>query len=753
MKTRNNYEALRTPENIDSLREYKKTFNAAVETLEAIQTADRFDKKTPADTVAAFVAAVGYPLAVEVVASLVNRSSRWDGRLYSSKDWAAAQPSAWDEETMVQCMRSYTNMHPAHLDQVARALSKFTPAEVAEEPTTEPTAEATETAVEAPEAVPAVAYSINPNPARGSLEITFTAKPDEKTRDALKALGFRWHRARALWYGYASREAVENALSRCEADQAQPIREQSRKPAEKPAEIDLSGLDNLGAKPYGAELAEAIREQLKRRGATGCTVRASKSTHTDHITVTVKATPEDFRSVAEMVSRFGWLPLFRASSVGVYVGGEWRWNIPDSSHPEWLREYYSNCIKDARVREYRHDITEESAPEFTASFVQKLNAVAKIANAWNWDRSDIMTDYFDIGYFCDIRIKCDEFEPREEMTPAEAAQVAADQAKKEAEERERLEAYERERAEAEARRQAYEATERADLETIERGSVVEDVEPFTVCGLVEGIGKEPTLAELRERVAESPRKAQRAQVVRRVTMTPEAFEAFGRRLLCDFDFLANMGGSATDDPRITSAKDYAAMTPEERDSVEWYSVNCVAVYVGDALRLVIDPQGFGYARYTKLPGAEFRTSEQPSREPEAFEASAPLAEAEPVQPNGATLANVAAEVADLVRELNPYDTEPNAAEAVRADLLANPGAVSSAAMASDIIALCRDMDPYDFEDGMIDDVLSDVQNNPENILGWIDSEILEYRDEMPADTVELAERVRLQVAAFFGVSA
>lgn len=698
MKTRNDYEVFRTPENIDSLREYKKTFSAAIETLEAIQKADRFDKKTPADTVAAFVAAVGYPLAVEVVASLVNRSSRWDGRLYSSKDWAASQPSAWDEETMVQCMRCYTNMHPAHLDQIARALSKFTPAEVAEEPTAE--------AAEAPEAVPAVAYSINPNPARGSLEITFTAKPDQKTRDALKALGFRWHRARALWYGYASREAVENALSGCEADQTQPIREQSRKPAEKPSEIDLSGLDNLGAKPYGAELAKAIREQLKRRGATGCTVRASKSTHTDHITVTVKATPEDFRSVAEMVARFGWLPLFRASSIGVYVGGEWRWNIPDSSHPEWLREYYYNCIKDARVREYRHEITEESAPEFTSSFVQKLNSVAKIANAWNWDRSDIMTDYFDIGYFCDIRIKCDEFEPRKEMTSAEAAQVAADQAKKEAEERERLEAYERERAEAEARRQAYEAAERADLETVERGSVVEDVEPFTVCGLVEGIGKESTLAELRERVEESPRKAQRAQVVRRVTMTPEAFEAFGRRLLCDFDFLANMGGSATDDPRINSAKDYAAMTPEERDSVEWYSVNCVAVYVGDALRLVIDPQGFGYARYTKMPGAEFRTSEQ-----------------------------------------------PNGSEAVRADLPANPGAVSSATMASDIIALCRDMDPYDFEDGMIDDVLSDVQNNPENILGWIDSEILEYRDEMPADTVELAERVRLQVAAFFGVSA
>lgn len=696
MKTRTDYEALRTAD-LEALRAFKQTFREAVQTLSAIQNEHRFAKKTPADTVAAFVEKVGYPLAVEVVASLINRSSRWDGRLYSSKDWAAAQPSAWDEDSMVNCIREYTDMHPTHLDQIGRAMSKFTPAEPAEEPAETP---------EASEASPAVAYSIEET-ARGSLEITFNAKPDEKTRDALKGLGFRWHRMRGLWYGFASREELEKALSGCSADQAQPARKQSQKAPAKAEEIDLSGLDNLGAKPYGADLAKAIRAELKKRGATGCTVRASKSTHKDHITVTVKATPEDFRSVAEMVYRFGWLPLFRASSIGVYVGGQWRWNIPDSSHPEWLCEYYRNCIKDARNREYTHGINEETAPELSAEFVRKLAAVSRIANAWNWDRSDIMTDYFDIGYFCDIRIKCDEFEPREDMTAEEAEQVEADQAKKAAEEAARLEAYERERAEAEARRKAYEEAERADLETINAGSVVEDIAPVMVSGLVEGIGKESTLSELRERVEECPRTAQRAQIVRRVTMSPEAFEAFGRRLLCDFDFLAGMGGSGTDDPRITSMEDYAKMSQEERNTVDWYSVSCVAVYVGNALRLVIDPQGFRYARYVKIPGAGCHVSGDPATGPEAeaVEASGPLGEAVEDQHGGNTFPDVAAEVAELLAEVNPYDTDPDSLEEVRADLLSHPG----------------------------------------EVVRWIDGEILAYCGELPADTIRRARAARAHV--------
>ena len=59
-------------------------------------------------------------------------------------------------------------------------------------------------------------YTINPNDAFNSIEIAFDGKPSEAVRDALKALRFRWHSIKKIWYGYATTEeateAIENAL-------------------------------------------------------------------------------------------------------------------------------------------------------------------------------------------------------------------------------------------------------------------------------------------------------------------------------------------------------------------------------------------------------------------------------------------------------------------------------------------------------------------------------------------------------------
>ena len=57
------------------------------------------------------------------------------------------------------------------------------------------------------------AYTITANEAFNSLEISFNEKPGEAIREALKALKFRWHGVKKIWYGYADRETVEKALN------------------------------------------------------------------------------------------------------------------------------------------------------------------------------------------------------------------------------------------------------------------------------------------------------------------------------------------------------------------------------------------------------------------------------------------------------------------------------------------------------------------------------------------------------------
>ena len=60
-------------------------------------------------------------------------------------------------------------------------------------------------------------YTITNNTAFKSIEIAFDGKPSEAVRDALKALRFRWHSVKKIWYGYAdeatARTAIDNAVN------------------------------------------------------------------------------------------------------------------------------------------------------------------------------------------------------------------------------------------------------------------------------------------------------------------------------------------------------------------------------------------------------------------------------------------------------------------------------------------------------------------------------------------------------------
>lgn len=83
--------------------QYRRTLESNLSTLEALYAA-QYDAEsplyhsTPAQTVAAFVESVGYEAAVEIVASLVNRSA-WDGRISRRcAEWANTQENSWDEE-------------------------------------------------------------------------------------------------------------------------------------------------------------------------------------------------------------------------------------------------------------------------------------------------------------------------------------------------------------------------------------------------------------------------------------------------------------------------------------------------------------------------------------------------------------------------------------------------------------------------------------------------------------------------------
>lgn len=111
---------------IAARREQIKTTRANIKTVVNIycETSDR----TPAETVAAIVDRLGYDTAREAIAEIVNSVGEWDGRVSrSSREWAATiETAATRDELEAKSIYQPAEIHPAHINQLAQAMSKYT---------------------------------------------------------------------------------------------------------------------------------------------------------------------------------------------------------------------------------------------------------------------------------------------------------------------------------------------------------------------------------------------------------------------------------------------------------------------------------------------------------------------------------------------------------------------------------------------------------------------------------------------------
>lgn len=502
-------------------------------------------------------------------------------------------------------------------------------------------------------------YTITKNTEKNGIEIYFDGKPAQEVRDALKAMRFRWHGVKKCWYGRADEPAVVAALGGDPV--AAPVAAQV--PAKASAAsgtvwppINLDGIENNKKTTYGAEFAAVIRADLKRRGVTGVTIRAGKATYTDTITATVTMKPEDFRSAEEAAARDGWRSFFRSEEYGVKVGGveyhrlyegcetETRKYIScgsnytdtsEGSNFPVLRAYFMDRIRRFSFNE--HHMEPEKNPEVTAAALERLTAIVKIINSYNWNHSDSMTDYFDVGFYFDVDIKYPAgFEPREFMTEAERVQLAADLKAEEEAERQRLEEWRKEEERRHEEAQRAEEQRQKDRAEVLDDLTVEDLTEenrFYVLGLAGGIGKEDSVEEIRQHEKSTIHDA---LVTRKAIFhSAAAFEKFSRLLLDDWDFLAGMGGTGTNDSRVNN-DNIMQLNREQREAVRFYSVDCVGVYLGDELKLVINPEGYGYARYTYIltdsteiitpEQSAAKTAEEEAEEREPFYFPVPITE-------------------------------------------------------------------------------------------------------------------------------
>jgi hypothetical protein len=445
-------------------------------------------------------------------------------------------------------------------------------------------------------------YTINLNQDLNGIELIFASKPATAIIEAIKKQGFRWNNKKSLWYAKQTADRLSFAESLGQGKTTESTSTKTKK--ETPAEsINMDGVKHQPLTAHGSDLAKIIREELKNRGVKGVTVRSRRVTYDTGITITVKASAEDFASVEEFQKRKPFA-LFECDALrhGVFTGQKWiysgEWETLTDEEKQIAYNNYSiyTICKEHEFSTYHRE--RKNFPELTTKFWDKLNKIYEISNQWNYNNSDSMTDYFDIGYYLDININSPEFSPRQEMTEEEKTAYNEEIAEKERREAEALARYEEERRQAEEEHKRYEEQRKKDTAAIYNNIKVVDLEKekqFFCYGLVGGIGKEATLDEVNET---GRTISNGALITRKVIFTnPAIFETFGKYLLNDFDFLAEMGGTASEDPRITD-ENYYKLTEAQRNTVEFYYNKCVGIYLNDTLKLVIDPQGYNYARYT-----------------------------------------------------------------------------------------------------------------------------------------------------------
>ena len=177
---------------------------------------------------------------------------------------------------------------------------------------------------------------------------------------------------------------------------------------------------------------------------------------------------------------------------------------------------------------------------------------------------------------------------------------------------------------------------------------IEENEKYIISGfMVCGHGKECNIEELQKEGAE---KGKSALIKRELYFTDKKiYNNFCNMFLHDFDFLNGFGGAGTLG-NIIGNENIIQPNSRQGENVKWILWDCVAVFLNGQLKLVIDPEGFSYARYVNIVLAEYKKALFHNKE-NTFKTGL---KTEEVQQPERTYYPINEETARLAKEMNSF---------------------------------------------------------------------------------------------------
>lgn len=242
-------------------------------------------------------------------------------------------------------------------------------------------------------------YRIEKNAQYNSNEIYFESKPAAEVLTALRGLKMRWNPKKGCWYGFAAQNDILAAIG-----------EHDNEPGGTISEGYLGAIrwdgNKSGKHLYGAELSKAIRDDIRAAEIKGVTVSCKTYSGGQHITAKIKITEADMISRDQYIADY----TISTSRAHIYIG-DWGESIHideyyklDSAEKERIRqaaaEYdYKQAAHGQDINQY--SIDRETA--YTADTLRKLHRVKTIIEAYRYDGTNSMVDYFDTNFYYDLQ--------------------------------------------------------------------------------------------------------------------------------------------------------------------------------------------------------------------------------------------------------------------------------------------------------------------------------------------------------------
>ena len=231
-------------------------------------------------------------------------------------------------------------------------------------------------------------YTITAGTHPNSIEVYFDSKPALDVLDALKDLKFRWNHKKACWYGFEKEHTVVDTLI------AHGMGE------------NIDG-EQVEGHLYGAELSRAIRDDIKAAGIKGVSVKCKSYSGGQSIVATVTTTEADYVAYSEYLENYSispaqcWIQL-RGDCVHVD-----KYFAMSGAEQEKIREeaadyeYERVTVHENQLNTYYLDHCTQFKPEA----LEKIKDIKRIIEAYRYDESNSMVDYFDTNFYYDIKTK------------------------------------------------------------------------------------------------------------------------------------------------------------------------------------------------------------------------------------------------------------------------------------------------------------------------------------------------------------